>query len=71
MTQDPYERCPGDLEIRILADGRIVLIAPDQTMLDIAAALQNSEETQALTSDERPRYDRKTNHSDGRQDPET
>jgi len=31
-----YERKPGDLEIRILRDGRVVVLAPDEDVLDIA-----------------------------------
>jgi hypothetical protein len=36
----PINRTPGDLELRILADGRIVFVAPDQNMLDVAVRLQ-------------------------------
>ncbi|WP_146683860.1 hypothetical protein [Limihaloglobus sulfuriphilus] len=37
----PIKRMPGDLELRILADGRIVFIAPDQGMLDVAEKLRD------------------------------
>jgi len=40
MSQKPYQREQGDFELRILNDGRLVLIAPDETLLEIAQALE-------------------------------
>jgi predicted metal-dependent hydrolase len=31
-----YKRRPGDMEIRILPDGRVVVVAPDERMIEIA-----------------------------------
>lgn len=39
MTKDPYQRQPGDLEIRVLKDGRFVLVAPDQELMDLGKIL--------------------------------
>ncbi len=42
MSQTPYQRQHGDFELRILRDGRLVMIAPDETLLEIAQALEES-----------------------------
>jgi hypothetical protein len=42
MSQKPYQREQGDFELRILKDGRLVMIAPDETLLEIAQALEAS-----------------------------
>lgn len=39
MKKKSYKRKPGDHEIRILSDGRVVMVAPDQTLLEIAQGL--------------------------------
>jgi hypothetical protein len=38
--KEPYQRQVGDLEIRILADGRVVFIAPDEKLIEIAKDLE-------------------------------
>lgn len=40
MKKKPYKRKPGESEIRILPDGRIVMVAPDQELLDIGTVLE-------------------------------
>jgi hypothetical protein len=35
----PHKRRPGEFEIRILKDGRVVLVAPDETLLDVGEAV--------------------------------
>ena len=40
MSQKPYQREQGDFELRILKDGRLVMIAPDETLMEIAQAIQ-------------------------------
>ncbi len=40
MSQKPYQREQGDFELRILRDGRLVMIAPDETLLEIAQAFE-------------------------------
>jgi len=40
MSQTPYQRQQGDFELRILSDGRLVMIAPDETLMEIAQALE-------------------------------
>lgn len=44
MKKKPYKRKPGDLEIRILKDGRMVMIAPDETLLEIAQSITEDKE---------------------------
>jgi len=39
MSQKPYKRKPGELEIRIRPDGRVYMAAVDDAMLDVWAAL--------------------------------
>ena len=36
-----YTKKPGDLEVRILKDGKIVFVAPDQEMLDVSEKLKD------------------------------
>ncbi len=36
MKNRPYKRKPGDFEIRILSDGKVVMIVPDETLVEIA-----------------------------------
>jgi len=36
MKKAPYKRKPGDLEIRILKNGKVVMVAPDETLVKIA-----------------------------------
>lgn len=40
MKKKPYKRKPGDLEVRILSDGRVVMIAPDEGLLEVAQAIE-------------------------------
>jgi len=42
MTKEPYQREPGDLEIRVLKDGRFVLVAPDQELMDLGKTITES-----------------------------
>jgi len=35
----PYKRRPGEFEIRILADGKVLMPAPDDALLEVARAL--------------------------------
>jgi hypothetical protein len=39
MKKDKYKRKPGDFEIRVLSDGRLVMVAPDETLLEVARAV--------------------------------
>lgn len=40
MRSRPYKRRPGDFEIRILSDGRVVMIAPDEKLLEVAQIIE-------------------------------
>jgi hypothetical protein len=41
MKKKSYKRKPGDFEIRILNDGRVVMVAPDETLLEIGQLLRS------------------------------
>ena len=36
MKKTPYKRKPGDFEIRILTSGKVVMVAPNETLVEIA-----------------------------------
>ena len=36
MKKKSYKRKPGDFEIRILKDGKVIMIAPDEALMEIA-----------------------------------
>ena len=40
MNEEPYRRVPGDLEIRVLRDGRLVFVSPDGELMRIVQALE-------------------------------
>ena len=61
MSKQPYKRQPGDYEIRLLNDGRMVLVGPDQTLLEIAKEL--SEPTPDMPPKERTTDDSATTGS--------
>jgi hypothetical protein len=39
-TNKPYMRKPGDFEIRILKDGKVVMLAPDEALIEIAKIIE-------------------------------
>ena len=45
MRKSRYTKKQGDLEIRILADGRIVFVGPDEDMLNIADIFDKPKDT--------------------------
>lgn len=40
MKNKPYKRKPGDFEIRILNSGKVVMILPDETLMEIAQIIE-------------------------------
>ena len=40
MKNKPYQRKKGEFEIRILPDGKVVMVAPDAELMDMAESLQ-------------------------------
>jgi hypothetical protein len=40
MRKKPYKRKPGDFEIRILRDGRVIILVPDEKLLQVAQAIE-------------------------------
>jgi hypothetical protein len=50
MSKKPYKRKPGDFEVRILSDGRVVMVAPDEELIEIAHMVdRNSNDSQPTT----------------------
>ncbi|MHC4159776.1 MAG: hypothetical protein ACYSSO_11940 [Planctomycetota bacterium] len=39
MKKTPYKRKPGDFEIRILKNGKVVMVAPDEKLVEIAQSV--------------------------------
>lgn len=39
MSQEPHKREQGEFELRILKDGRLVVIVPDEGLLEVARAV--------------------------------
>ena len=44
MKPKPYKRRPGDFEIRILLDGRLIFVSPDESLMDVAQILDETDE---------------------------
>ena len=42
MSNKPYKRKPGDFEVRILSDGRVVMVAPDEELIEIVRNVDSS-----------------------------
>jgi hypothetical protein len=42
---NPYQRQKGDFEIRILPDGRLVFVAPDEHLAEVAEGLECTKTT--------------------------
>ncbi len=57
MKKEPYKRKPGEFEIRILSDGRVILIAPDEKIMEIAQIIDPNHSSQGVKT-ETDIYDR-------------
>ncbi len=44
MKKKPYRRKCGDFEIRVLTDGRLVMLAPNDELMEIARTLDPDSE---------------------------
>jgi hypothetical protein len=53
MKKNPYKRKPGDFEIRVLPDGRVVMIAPDETLIEIAESLKDDHKPAGSTQEKK------------------
>jgi hypothetical protein len=40
MKSKPYRRKPGDFEIRILSNGQVIMLVPDEKLLKVAQAIE-------------------------------
>jgi hypothetical protein len=45
LMTEPYQRQKGDFEIRILPDGRLVFVAPDEQLAEVAGSLECTDTT--------------------------
>jgi len=45
MKKKPYKSKPGEFEIRILKKGSIVMIAPDEALLEVARSIGKKEKS--------------------------
>lgn len=43
MKREPYQRQKGDFEIRILPDGRLVFVAPDEKLILLSQMLEQKD----------------------------
>jgi len=72
MSAQPYNRKQREFELRVLKDGRLVMIAPDETLLEIAATLNGPGSTPKEASGEQnaeaANAERQQDTSDGRTD---
>jgi hypothetical protein len=48
MKNRPYKRKPGDFEVRILRNGRVVMIAPDEALLEVGERVESKADTIGL-----------------------
>ena len=55
MTNAPYQRTPGDFELRVLKDGRFVLLAPDEDLMALGEAVTQNGAIPENTDDSAPR----------------
>ena len=62
MTKKPYKRKTGDFEIRVLKDGRVVMIAPDQELMDLAETIK-TDDNQLADDVKREEENAKTEHT--------
>jgi len=56
MKKKAYKRRCGDFELRVLPDGRVVMLAPDQELLELAGELDANNEDLKQTT-EKTEYD--------------
>lgn len=50
MKRKPYRRKPGEFELRVLKDGRLVLIAPDEGLIEIGRVVEGPGEPETTAS---------------------
>ena len=62
MKSEPYKRRPGDFEIRVLKSGRVVMLGPDEALLEAARSLDpNNSELSPRTESNKDGRDNSTN----------
>jgi hypothetical protein len=63
MRHRAYKRKPGDFEIRILADGRVIMIAPDEIIMQVADAVNPNASSASLRTEITENARTKTNQA--------
>jgi len=51
MKKTPYKPEPGDMEIRILNNGKVMMVLPDQKLIEIAQSLDPNNSTLPQTTE--------------------
>jgi len=51
MSKKPYKRKPGDFEVRILSDGRVVMVAPNEELIEIARMVDRQNDVSQPTTE--------------------
>jgi len=51
MNREPYKRKQGEFELRVLKDGRLVMIAPDETLLEIGQTVEQGDDPTPADAD--------------------
>ena len=64
MSKKPYKRKPGDFEVRILSDGRMVMVAPDEEIIEIAREVERGSNTETQDDATRKNTEAKQNNAD-------
>ena len=62
MMKKPYQRNAGEFEIRILPDGKVVMVAPDEELMDMAKLLDPANEK--LSAEDKEQNVETTNESE-------
>ena len=64
MSRKSYKRKPGDFEVRILSDGRIVMVAPDEELIEIARHVERGDNTETQNDATRENTEAKQDNDD-------
>jgi len=64
MSRKSYKRKPGDFEVRILSDGRMVMVAPDEEIIEIAREVERGSNTETQDDATRENTEAKQNKGD-------
>ena len=49
MKKKPYKAKPGEMEIRILSNGKVMMVLPDEKLIEIARLIELNSSTLSST----------------------